>query len=183
MLILALGSMCGVGIGLARGGRLSHLSRVRFRGALLPVLALVVQMTAGALSADWRFPAVVASYGLIAAWLVVNARHRQGAIRFAIALVAVGWLLNMAPMLLNKGMPVSRHALRAIGAPTSISVTQGHLFKHVPADRDTALSHLGDVIPVRRLRAVISAGDVVLAVGLGAILVSGMGRRRVSPAP
>ena len=177
MLILFLGGVCGVGVGLARGGHLANLGNLRFRAPLLPCLALGVQAAAGLLVPGQRFAAITTSYAVVAIWLALNAARRVGAIRAGMAIVTVGWLLNGLPITLNGGMPVSRHGLDGVGAPATISVTEGHLFKHVPAGRDTRFGLLGDVIPVQPLRAVISVGDVVMAVGLTMILVAAMGRR------
>lgn len=92
----------------------------------------------------------------------------------ALGLLAAGWLLNLAAIVPNGGMPVSLHAAREIGAPAHIDVTEGNLYKHVPASGETALPWLGDVVPVRALGSVISVGDVVMFLGLVLAVGSGM---------
>ena len=115
---------------------------------------------------------------LVGGWLGLNARRRAPVLAAAIGLLAVGWLLNVATMVPNGGMPVSSVALEKIGAPSDVDVTDGALFKHVPADGDTVLPWLGDVLPVAPLDAVVSVGDLVMAVGGSLLVAAGMAGRR-----
>jgi hypothetical protein len=109
---------------------------------------------------------VVASYTCLGLWLALNARYQPGGLGTAFAVLGLGWLLNVVPMVLNGGMPVSSAALRAIGAGDEV-VDEGHLWKHVPATAETDAAWLGDVVPVPPAGAVISAGDVALLLGVG----------------
>jgi hypothetical protein len=182
MVILGLGTLCGLVAGRARGGRLAALAALRFHAPLLLVAGALVQAGAGALSPDHRMPAIGVAYAVVGLWLVLNAHEHRGRVRVALALLGVGWCLNMVPVMLNGGMPVSRDGLERVGAPTSTSVSEGHLFKHVPADRHTRLAPLGDVIPVPVAASVISAGDVVLMAGLALVVAAGMtGRTTDAP--
>lgn len=177
MSILPVAAVCGLVIGLARGGRLGGLAELRFRAPLLLCVAFLAQVGLGAVSPGQRFVVVGFSYTLVGAWLVLNARRQHGRVRLALGVLTVGWLLNMLPIVLNGGMPVSLHGLRHVGAPATISVTEGHLYKHVPADRHTLLPLLGDVIPVRPFGSVISLGDIVMFAGLTGVVVAAMTRK------
>jgi hypothetical protein len=136
-------------------------------------------------------PAVLLSHAVVAVWLVVNAIRQTGWRRLGIGLALAGWLLNLAVMLPNGGMPVSMDAVASIkGVDSGVDPTDGHLAKHVPLTDDTVLAPLADVHPLRPLALVYSAGDVVLAAGLVVTFLAVAGpalvperRRRRAPAP
>ncbi len=174
MLLFPIAVATGVALGYLRGGRLRHLSDLDLRASLVLVAALGLQLGAGLAPEGWRFPITVCSYAAVAAWLVVNAWGRTRQLRVALGLLAAGWLLNLAAIVPNGGMPVSLHAAREVGAHAHIDVTEGNLYKHVPASGETALPWLGDVVPVSALGSVISVGDVVMFLGLVLALGSGM---------
>ena len=75
------------------------------------------------------------------------------------ALVALGGALNLAVVLLNRGMPVDAGAVAAAAASMP---TDG---LHVTLTGATALKPLADVIAVPIARAVYSIGDVCIALG------------------
>ena len=176
MLILGLGALAALAVGLAIGGRLGALAALRFRAPLLLVAALVTQAGIGLLAPGQRRLGTGLAYALVGAWLVRNARHHGGRLGAAFAVVAVGWMLNAAPVVLNGAMPVSLRGLQDVGAPPTVSVSEGHLYKHVLAGPDTALAGLGDVIPLRAVASVISVGDIVMLVGVMLVIAFGMAR-------
>lgn len=182
MLILAAGVIGAAGITAASRGGTRGLPNLRFRHRGLLCVALLVQVGTGLLARDHRFIAVAVSYAIVAVWLLANAQYQRGRVRRALAVIAIGWVLNVIPMVLNHGMPVSRSALDSIGAAKTLSVREGHLFKHVVAGRHTALAPLGDVIPIRPLATIISVGDIVILVGLGMMLTAAM-RKDGGPEP
>lgn len=73
--------------------------------------------------------------------------------------VAVGGSLNLAVVLLNRGMPVDVAALAIAG------VQMPHDALHVVLDAGTRFAALADLIPVSLVRSVYSAGDVLIAIG------------------
>src|SRR5207248_29659 len=129
---LVLGALAGY----ALGGRLSHLGHVRWR--YLPLVAAAIVMQVGlslrpvrhALG-DRTWDAVVISYALVGVWLLLNVVRGRGPVRVGVLVAAAGWLLNIAVMVPNGGMPVSVRGLEAAGAPADFRVTSGHLYKHV----------------------------------------------------
>lgn len=183
MSLFALVGLGGTAVGLARGGRLRRLLALRLRAAPLAFACLGAQLALGAGGGSpppvLRDAVVVASYAGIGLWLVLNARSQRDGLRLAFVVLAVGWLLNVVPMALNDGMPVSAAALRAAGA-SGEEVDEGNLWKHVPATSSTEAAWLGDVIPVAPARAVISVGDVVLLAGVGAVVALALS---AGPAP
>ena len=171
----------GAIVGSCRGGRFSRLGQVPLRANWLVWLALAVQVSGGipavrSLPHVGRFGLVLASYALIGAWLVHNAGRSVGFLRHAWALMALGWILNLAVMAANSGMPVSADAMDRSNL-ADVAVAEGHLWKHVPLRSSTRLAPLGDVIPAPPLRSVLSIGDIGLGAGLAALIAVGMLRR------
>ena len=190
MQLFAFAALAGIAVGYALGGRLRALAELHLRAPALVWLALGLQLAlyapgARALPDAARTGVIVLSVAVVGVWLLVNTRAATGGLRLAFAVVAAGWLLNVAAIVPNGSMPVSTVALRRAGAPPTLMVDEGHLWKHVAADRATVLPWLGDVLPVRAAGAVVSVGDVVLAVGIGSLVAGAMRRpparrRRVS---
>ena len=132
------------------------------------------------------------STALVGLWLAANLPRRPSIARVSFGLLAAGFALNVAVMAPNHGMPVSRAALDAVGAPAAGDVAAGNLDKHVAMDGDTALPWLGDVVALPPLRMVLSAGDLVMAGGIvllvgvmmaGGALTGATARRRLDATP
>jgi hypothetical protein len=152
---------------------------VGIRLPALPFLAAGLQWAAGlpgVRDGTLREPAVLISHAVVAAWLAVNALRHVGVLRLGVVLALCGWLMNLAVMLPNGGMPVSSRALDQLAA-SGVDVTDGHLSKHVPLTDSTVLPQLGDVHPLPALRLAYSAGDVLLLAGL-LVIVGAVARGR-----
>ena len=181
MFLFPAAGLIGLGYGLLRAGRFSALASLSVRHPWLVAVAAGLKVGQGHgplrdAGAGTHRAIVLVSYAAIGAWLVLNARGRSPALRRAVALVAVGWLLNLAAIGLNGGMPVSQSALAHVGKARA-EVSKGQLWKHVRASADAPLSNLGDVIPVpgpRGVRSVISVGDLVMLAGFALTLSSAM---------
>lgn len=182
MSLLVAALVPGLLAGWVVGGRLSRLADLGLRAPLVIFAAVGLQLGLGLAPAGWRPAGLAASSALVGAWLVLNLRQRPPVLRIAVGLLAVGWLLNLAVMVPNRGMPVSDAALARIGAPPELDVADGNLYKHVPADSGTAVPWLADVVPLAPLGAVVSVGDLVMAVGGFLLLAGGMARRE-GPVP
>lgn len=174
MRLFAIAVAVGLAAGYARDGRLGRLGQLRLRAPVFAGSALALQAGAGLVAPSRRFALVAVSYVLVGAWVVANARGRALAIRLGLALLALGWLMNVVPMAAHRGMPVSAHALDAAGLSADYDVADGHYYKHVLDRRSTPVDWLGDVIPVRPLGAVISLGDVALLAGIALCLSGAM---------
>ena len=174
MMTFCLGALCGVAVGRGRGGRLAGLTTLRFRAPILLVVAALAQACLAVVAPDHRAVGIGSANAIVGIWLVRNAFHHRGGLRLGFVALGVGWLLNLIPVMLNGGMPVSAAGLERVGAPRTMPVTEGHFWKHVPADRDTRASVLGDVIPVRMVASVISVGDIVVLAGIALVVASGM---------
>jgi Family of unknown function (DUF5317) len=176
MLLFPLALVAGILLGQMRGGSLGSLAALRVRVPALVGLAVILQVgvTIAGVTADARLVALVTSYGLIGVWLAYNLRRGPRWFRAGLALVAIGYALNLLVIVPNAGMPVSVPAIsQAGGTPTALR--QGvNLDKHVASARATFWPWLGDVIAIRALRVVISGGDIVMLVGIGVVLSEGM---------
>lgn len=176
MPFLALPVLMGLVAGVAAGGRLARWGQTRVDGWLVAVGSLGLQLavfdppldrTAWALSYG---PALyVASLLLIAAVLAWNSsRQGRGLGRVALALAAMGVLLNCLVIVTNGGhMP--RAAVGGHAAAPDPAVA-GRLTNVTPLTEQTRLAWLGDVLPEPTelpLSNVLSVGDALLAAGLG----------------
>jgi hypothetical protein len=178
--LFALAGLGGAAVGLARGGRLHQLLGLHLRAGPLAWACFAAQVALG-LAEHGPPPLVrdvvlVASYAGIGLWIAVNVAGRGTGSGVGFALLLAGWLLNVVPMVLNDGMPVSANAQRAVGAGDEV-VDEGHLWKHVPATGDTGAAWLGDVIPLRPVRAVVSVGDLFLLAGVGTVVAAALRER------
>lgn len=156
--------------------------RPALRHGALAVAAVVLQVLPGLLPGRpvARTVLPLVSHVLVAVWLVANvAGARARILRGGLAVAATGWLLNMAVMLPNGGMPVSYGALSRLGA-AGTRVADGHLYKHVALAPGTVLGFLGDVHPLAAAHLVYSVGDVLLFGGLivavGAVIAGNLRR-------
>jgi hypothetical protein len=152
----------GLASGLARGGTVSNLGRVRFRfPALVPaglVLQVGAEVTGGPRPTTRGIVALCASYVLLAAFVTAN-RRLPGALA-----IGAGLVLNLAAIVANGGMPVSMEAARVAGIEPGTYLHSA--VKHRELLPGTPLGFLGDVIPLPYMRTVVSIGDVVLAAGI-----------------
>ena len=175
MLLFPLALAGGVALGYLAGGKIEALGRLRIKApaALLPALAL--QLVLGWVDPPLRGVFVDASYAIVGVWLVVNLRGRRGLFRLGVAVLALGWVSNLAVIVVNDGMPVSLAAARRAGVSRpSEALNARSIAKHVPADSSTRLRWLGDTIVVHR--TIISIGDVFLCAGAFVAVAAAMTR-------
>ena len=182
--ILGIGLLLGWGL----GGGLRYLADARIRAWWLAPLALALQVAplpeaGGDLGKFLPAGALLLSFLLLMVVAIMNVRNR------GFGLILLGLTLNLTVIALNRGMPVSAHALREIGHPEDIQVLaeaeRGD--KHHLATREDLLTFLGDVVPVRSpFDSVASPGDLFLygggAVYLAAAML-GRSRRGREPEP
>lgn len=167
--VLATAVAVGLVAGLASGGRLSRLRRVKLRSVWLLVAGagLHAIVVAGG-AAFHRAPATAASlvsYGALAAFAARNlARPGMG-------IVLLGVVLNAVPIAVDHGMPVEGNAIVAAGVATAGRVGLvsfgGRHHLATPADH---LRALDDAVPEWVTHQVLSPGDLVVTVGVGAVV-------------
>jgi hypothetical protein len=188
--ILLLSLPLGVALGLAAGGKLDGLKRLRLRGEFVLVAVLLVQgvlplISAGGATRQLLYWAWAVTFPVMAGVCIANYRVP------GIALAGVGLAMNAAVILLNSGMPVLPEAVVAAGGVmTALKSTD---FAHNVATAATRMRGLADILPIpgpAGIRGVASAGDVLLAGGVAtaiaaSLLRSGLDSRTVagSPAP
>jgi len=175
----------GVVVGYARRGRLQHMQWLPLWSLIVPWPAVALQVLPGwlpVLHHDWTLQLLLllATYVIVAGflaglWLMLRQHAHARAMEAAVAMLAVGWLMNITVISANGGMPVSRAALVRAGYASETQLGKiEHVRKHVLASSQTSLKFLGDVIPIHPLRRVISLGDIVFLAGISAFLAAGM---------
>jgi hypothetical protein len=176
--LFPLSLLLGILAGIAAGGRIGSLTRLRLRlpGIVIGALLLQSLLTAraGGMPAAARLALLAATYAVAGGWLLVNLRGRSRPFAAGLVLTGVGWLLNMVVVLANSGMPVSLSALARIGASPALLAGGGPLGKHLALGAGSTLSFLGDIIPVPALRSVVSIGDLVMIAGLVCAVAAAM---------
>jgi hypothetical protein len=194
--LLIIGSVVlGVLLGLALGGSIRNLDRLRLRWWGLALIGLALQLapvgSSSANETDWLAAALL-GLSFISLFVFLAANFRVA----GVPLVTLGIALNALAIGLNGGMPVSDSALRsAYTDPVAYRTTKTVLIhqgppKHHLAEGDTLLRPITDVIglgpPVEQ---VFSAGDLIAMAGIVWLLAAATrgepgrrspGRRRVA---
>jgi len=170
---LVLAVIIGFAAGLIRRGRLRSILGVRI--ASLPLLALAVGIGFATDQFDLPQPGWWAFAGLVAA-LIFTIRNLM---IVGMAVIGVGIIVNLVPIVLNGATPVRAEALVEAGM-----VETGDLDRVVVsgaraiADEDTRLGWLGDTIPIAVADQVVSFGDLIMLIGVANTIANLMLRRR-----
>jgi hypothetical protein len=158
----------GALIGLALGGRPRHVPEHTFHAWPFLLIGLAIQVFVEAGSATTTKVALVfLSYVLLLVFGALNLRLA------GMGVVMVGMLMNLAPIIVNGGMPVRPSAL----VDAHLAVDEERVqFVELRGERhiekpDDNITFLGDIIPVRPIRQVVSFGDLVLAIGIITLIV------------
>lgn len=173
MLLLASILVIGLLLGWGLGGGVRRLAKLEVRFWWLIPLALVIQLVPipHAESGPGRyFPFVLllVSFLLIGATVFLNWRLR------GFPAILIGVLLNLIPIVVNQGMPVSGAAVVEAGGSLA-DVPRELGAKHHLERPEDAVTFLADVIAVRSpFRAVVSVGDLVMWAGAGWFLTAAM---------
>ena len=173
VLVAAAFLVIGLLLGWGFGGSLRNVAHVRVAlWWLFPIgLALQILPLPSFETGSVRylpFAVLLFSYVLLIAVAAINWRVRGA------PLILVGLVLNLIPIALNQGMPVSGSAVREVGGSVaSVPIEPGG--KHHLATGEDRLTFLGDVIPMRSpFREVVSVGDLVLWLGAAVFLAAAM---------
>jgi hypothetical protein len=171
-MFIAVAVVAGVLIGLLRGGRFENLADASFRLWPLLILGVVVQ-GAAAFTADGAVALILASYVLLLLFTGVNLHHA------GMGVVLVGIALNVLVIGVNGGMPVRSEAIVAAGIVRTEEVPSLDFGskRHLETE-DDRITVLGDIIPVPVAEEVLSFGDLAMSVGVAAVLVNLLRRRR-----
>lgn len=168
--------------GFVAGGSLRHFEHLTVHWWGVALMGLVLQSVP--LTSEVGQPlgsaVIVASYGLLVAFALVNRRLP------ALWLVIAGLVLNLLVIGANGGMPVSAGALEVAGARAEGLIGTESVKHHLMGPNDT-LTPLGDVIGIPPpIGAVISVGDLFLYAGVAVLVVAVMlgrsGENRRGPA-
>jgi hypothetical protein len=161
--LFLIGMVAGILAGLATGGTLSNLARLRFRWPWV-ILAAVLVRLAVALPPLNRLEAARFVYALalaaIIAWSIWHVQRLPG-----IALVALGGASNLLVMLVNGlRMPVAPEFAASLSR-------HGSLGQYTVMGPNTNLNALADWIRLYPSPEVYSVGDVLIALGLAIVLL------------
>ena len=173
VLLLASIVVIGLLLGWGLGGRIRNLAELEVRLWWVVPLALLMQAISIPRAAEGPgryapFAVLLLSFTLVGVVMALNWELR------GFPTILLGVVLNLIPIAINQGMPVSGPAVIASGGsieavPRELG-EKHHLLR--PEDRLTALA---DVVAVRPpFRAVVSAGDLVMWVGAGWFLTAAM---------
>jgi hypothetical protein len=182
VLLIAGAIALGVLVGLALGGTIRNLARLRFLWWPLALLGLVLQLVPipsmqGQMDHWLAVLLLIASYLVLLAFVAVNLRLP------GFPLIALAFTLNAVVIAVNGGMPVRDSALRQAYGP-AYSETRRVLLQHGGAKHhlerpDDDLMLLADVIPIGPpVRQVFSVGDVLFMGGVMWVLAAATARRR-----
>jgi hypothetical protein len=148
----------GLAIGLVRGGSFRRLARARIHWLVLLPAGVVLQYVGGQ-------PGLLVGYGLLTAFAARNVAWR------GMGVVIVGIVLNVAPILLDGGMPVEGHAIVSARMAAAADVPNLDIGgKRHLAHAGDHLRALDDTIPDPVTHEVVSFGDLVIAVGIAAVI-------------
>lgn len=171
----------GLVIGRLLGGRVRNMEQVHFVWWQLALGGLLVQLVLFADPVQARVgeagvPVYVVSTLAVLAALLRNVRHP------GLAVLAVGAVLNLVPILANGGyMPSSPEVWRELTGVAAVPVT--YYTNVTLIGPETAFAFLGDIFAFPRqlpMATAFSLGDTVIAMGAVVFLVSAM---HTSPEP
>src|SRR2546430_13579192 len=161
MLFTAIAVGAGLLVGLLGGGSLAQLGQRRFRVWLLLPVGIALQVP---LLDRLGFAGLLASYACLLAFALVNLRMT------GMGLVALGIVLNVVPIAVNRGMPVETEAIVHAGITSPSGLARLHLDRKHHLERADHVTVLTDIIPVSPLHEVLSFGDVVLSLGVADVV-------------
>jgi hypothetical protein len=164
----ALALLAGVVLGFAAGGRLRNLRGVEVRavGALAAAAALQAVSQVGDVGGALGLACILASYGLLVAFGLANARL------VGMPVVLTGLVLNVLVITVNGGMPVRAEAILTVDrdrSPAELAHLEFGAKRHLETG-DDHLTFLGDVLPVQPIDQVLSFGDLILSFGVANVV-------------
>jgi hypothetical protein len=180
VLLIAGAIVLGILLGLALGGSVRALARLRFLWWPLAFVGLALQVLPvpsmdGQVDHWLAVGLLVSSYVVLLVFVALN-RRLPG-----FSVIALGFGLNILVISVNGGMPVSNQALRQAYGPayadTLDDLQRGGGAKHHLQRPDDVLIPLADVIPIGPpVRQVFSAGDLVAMAGIVWLLAGATSR-------
>ncbi len=169
--------VAGLLLGIAGGGILSNLARLKFRWPWVLLAAVLVRevVVFSPLSRiDGAQYVYVVSLGVIVLWTVWHLKSLPG-----VWLVTAGGLLNLIVVVANAGrMPVAPDLARTeLGGAL---IQRGHIGQYTLMGPDTHLNVLGDWISLHPLPTAFSPGDLLIAAGIALVILLATRRQRES---
>ena len=167
----------GLLLGLAGGGRLSNLARLKFHQPWLLVVAILLRYVliftplSRIEGAQYVY---AASLALIVLWTIWHLRLLPG-----VWLVTIGGALNLLVVLANNGrMPVD--PALASSQLGGVLIERGHIGQYTVLGPGSHLGFLGDWLSLGPLPEAYSPGDILVAMGLALVVLISLHRVPVS---
>jgi hypothetical protein len=163
----------GLAAGIARGGRLRNVARLRVDLPWLLGVGVIVPALVSRFDPPLGVPLVMAALVALLAFAVANLRL------VGMTIVAIGIAANLAVLVVNAGMPVRASALVHAGLAHehelgNVEIRGAQRLEH-PGDR---LMFLADIVPFSPTRQVLSFGDLIVLVGAADVAANLTLRRR-----
>ncbi len=186
-MILGVALLAGVVLAWLLGAKPSRLVDLNLRGGPFVFAALAIQLCLftrihGHVPGQLFLPLQVATYSLLAVFLIVNMRAGR-----ALILVVLGLVANLLPILTNGGrMPISLSAWTATGTPPELIQRTGHYANNVLAGPHSHFAWLGDIFALPAsvpYASALSVGDVLMTFGLTAFVYRACIRPRAGALP
>ena len=160
-----LSALVGLAAGLAGGGRVGRVARLRLRWWGLPVAWALLLAIITRRDPPHAFLLLVIAHALLVLFALANTLRLPG-----MWLVALGAAANLLVIGVNQGMPYrvgSAHAA-GINAHDEARLFANTTLTH-PEDADRLMS-LAKIVPVAPVREVLSFGDLFMAFGMGLLM-------------
>lgn len=180
-MILLVFALLGLILGLLTGGTLRGCSNYPLKGALLPILALMVKSGAAWFLPPQKgaFAVCLIQYALLFLFILINRRRPLWPL-----IVFFGALMNLLVIALNGGcMPVAAGLLLGMGERLE-QLGRGQIYAYCLIDESTRLPFLADIIRLGPAGVPIgfaSAGDALIGIG-AAIMTYQMTKAKARPA-
>lgn len=166
--------LLGIILGRFRGGKLSSLEKINFKGLYFILGLLIFDFILRfflSTSNHQIFDNIFVYYPIFSMFIYIVTifiLDLNKDIKY-FRLIESGFILNLLPMILNGGkMPVSESAMISIGKIEEVEIMKkGLMFGHQLINENTRFSFLSDIIPFNFfIPKVISLGDIVIALGV-----------------
>jgi len=152
----------GAAFGLATGGKLTNLGKVRFRWPWVVVAVIVVRflvLSTPLNSVEGAQYLYVLALAVIVGWTAWHLIRVRG-----IWLISAGAALNLIVILANRGrMPVAPELATSMAGRTTVG-------QYTVMGSQTNLNILGDWIKLGPIPEAYSLGDVLIAIGLAIVV-------------
>ncbi|MDO5724848.1 MAG: DUF5317 family protein [Tissierellia bacterium] len=171
MIILSI--VLGILLGLARGGKLSNINKLKVNYFLVLIIAVIANVILLFISTKFNnsiSKLIFDNFGyinIITFIIIIAVLSANREIKYS-SLILSGFILNFLPIFFSKGkMPVSAKAIiKAKDLDSLILLNEGRIATHTIMTNETKFKIFADTIAIKTFHFVISAGDILIGIGL-----------------